>query len=50
MRAKDFKFCLGGHGANQAVALNNLKVNNLLMGKVGNDFAGDHILSVFKKI
>jgi ribokinase len=49
MRAKDFKFCLGGHGANQAVALNNLKVNSLLMGKVGNDFAGDHILSVLKK-
>ena len=49
LRAKDFKFCLGGHGANQAVALNNLKVNSLLIGKVGNDFAGDHILSVLRK-
>jgi ribokinase len=49
LRAKDFKFCLGGRGANQAVALNNLKVNSLLLGKVGNDFAGDHILSSLRK-
>ena len=49
LRARDFRFCLGGHGANQAVALSNLKVNNLLLGKVGNDFAGDYILSLLKK-
>lgn len=49
LRARDFRFCLGGHGANQAVALNNLKVNSLLLGKVGNDFAGDYILSLLKK-
>jgi ribokinase len=49
LRARDVRFCLGGHGANQAVALNNLKVNNLLLGKVGNDFAGDYILSLLKK-
>jgi ribokinase len=49
LRARDFRFCLGGHGANQAVALNNLKVNSLLLGKVGNDFAGDYILSLLKR-
>jgi ribokinase len=49
LRARDVRFCLGGHGANQAVALNNLKVNSLLLGKVGNDFAGDYILSLLKK-
>ncbi len=49
LRAKDLKCCLGGRGANQAVALNNLKVTSLLLGKVGNDFAGDYILSVLKK-
>jgi len=49
LRARDFRFCLGGHGANQAIALNNLKINSLLLGKVGNDFAGDYILSLLKR-
>lgn len=49
LRARDIKLSLGGHGANQAVALNKLKVTSLLMGKVGNDFAGDKILSALKK-
>lgn len=49
LRAKEITLSLGGHGANQAVALNKLKVTNLLLGKVGNDFAGDHILSALRK-
>jgi len=49
LRARDLKLSLGGHGANQAVALNNLKVTSLLLGKVGNDFAGNHILNILKK-
>lgn len=49
LRARDFRFCLGGHGANQAVALNKLKVNSLLIGKVGNDFSGDYVLSLLKR-
>ena len=49
MRARELKFCLGGRGANQAVALNNLKVTSLLLGKVGNDFPGDYALSVLRK-
>lgn len=49
LRAKDIKLSLGGHAANQAVALNKLKVTSLLMGKVGNDFAGDYILNILKK-
>lgn len=49
LRAKELKCTLGGKGANQAVALNNLKVACLLMGKVGNDFAGDYLLSILRK-
>jgi ribokinase len=49
MRAKDLRFSLGGRGANQAIALTNLKVAALLLGKVGNDFAGDHALSILRK-
>lgn len=49
MRAKDLRFSLGGRGANQAIALTNLKVAALLLGKVGNDFAGDYTLSVLRK-
>lgn len=49
MRAKELKCCLGGRGANQAVALNHLKMTSFLLGKVGNDFAGDYVLSILKK-
>lgn len=49
IRARELRCCLGGRGANQAVALSNLKVASLLLGKVGNDFAGDYILSALKK-
>ncbi len=49
IRVKDMRCSLGGRGANQAVALTNLKVAALLMGKVGNDFAGDYALSILKK-
>ena len=48
MRAKDLRFSLGGRGANQAVALTNLTVAALLLGKVGNDFAGDYVLSILR--
>jgi ribokinase len=49
MRVKDLRCSLGGRGANQAVALTNLKVATLLLGKVGNDFSGDYALSVLKR-
>ena len=49
MRAKDLRCSLGGRGANQAVALTNLKIAALLLGKVGNDFAGDYTLSILRK-
>jgi len=49
LRARELRCCLGGRGANQAVALNHLKVTSLLLGKVGNDFAGDYILSILRK-
>lgn len=49
LKAKDLLCTLGGRGANQAVALTNLKVAAILLGKVGNDFAGDYVLSILKK-
>lgn len=49
MRASDIRYSLGGRGANQAVALTNLNVANLLIGKVGNDFAGDYLLSILRQ-
>ena len=49
LRARELQCFLGGRGANQTVALNNLKVASILLGKVGNDFAGDYILSVLRK-
>lgn len=49
MKVKDLRCSLGGRGANQAVALTNLKVASLLLGKVGNDFAGDYAISILKK-
>ena len=49
MRVKDLRCSLGGRGANQAVALTNLKVATLLLGKVGNDFSGDYALSILKR-
>ncbi len=49
LRARDLRYCLGGRGANQAVALTNLKTTSILLGKVGDDFAGDYILNELKK-
>ncbi len=49
LRAKELNCSLGGRGANQAVALSNLKIASILLGKVGNDFAGDYLLSVLRK-
>ncbi len=49
IRVKDLRCSLGGKGANQAVALTNLKVAALLLGKVGNDFAGGYALSVLRR-
>jgi ribokinase len=49
IRVKDLRCSLGGRGANQAVALTNLKVAALLLGKVGNDFPGDYALSILRK-
>lgn len=48
IRVKDLRCSLGGRGANQAVALTNLTIAALLLGKVGNDFAGDYALSILK--
>ncbi len=47
--AREMKCCLGGKGANQAVALSHLKIATLLLGKVGNDYAGDYLLSALKR-
>ena len=49
MRARDIRYSLGGRGANQAVALTNLNIATLLIGKVGNDFAGDYLLSILRQ-
>lgn len=49
LKVKDLLCTLGGRGANQAVALTNLKLATILLGKVGNDFAGDYVLSILKK-
>ena len=49
LRSKEMRYSPGGKGANQAVALTNLKVSNLLLGKVGNDYPGDYVLSILRK-
>lgn len=48
MRVRELRCSLGGRGANQAVALANLNVAALLVGKVGNDFAGNYALSILR--